>query len=102
MGVHLCCAGSLTRWIVAEAAAANTTHSYASALRYWAGWHAARYGMSWRYRRPSDRAAVRGQPRCAVRPTARRPEGVAGVRIPLSHSEGGLLGRLLFWVIARQ
>jgi integrase len=31
--------------LLAEAAAANTTRSYASALRYWAGWHAARYGI---------------------------------------------------------
>lgn len=30
---------------VVEAAAANTAHSYTSALRYWAGWHAARYGI---------------------------------------------------------
>ena len=30
---------------VAEAAAENTTRSYTSALRYWAGWHAARYGI---------------------------------------------------------
>ena len=33
------------RELLAEAAAANTTRSYASALRYWAGWHAARYGI---------------------------------------------------------
>lgn len=31
--------------LLAEAAAANTTRSYASALRYWAGWHRARYGV---------------------------------------------------------
>ncbi len=31
--------------LLAEAAAANTTRSYATALRYWAGWHAARYGI---------------------------------------------------------
>ena len=30
--------------ILAEAASANTTRSYASALRYWAGWHLARFG----------------------------------------------------------
>lgn len=33
------------RELLAEAAAANTTRSYTSALRYWAGWHAARYGI---------------------------------------------------------
>lgn len=33
------------RELLAEAAAANTTRSYATALRYWAGWHAARYGV---------------------------------------------------------
>src|ERR1700754_640879 len=33
------------RELLAEAAAANTTRSYARALRYWAGWHAARYGI---------------------------------------------------------
>jgi integrase len=33
------------RELLAEAAAANTTRSYASALRYWAGWHVARYGV---------------------------------------------------------
>lgn len=31
--------------MLAEAAAENTTRSYTSALRYWAGWHAARYGI---------------------------------------------------------
>lgn len=30
--------------ILAEAASANTTRSYASALRYWAAWHQARFG----------------------------------------------------------
>ena len=30
--------------LLAEAAAANTTRSYATALRYWAGWYQARYG----------------------------------------------------------
>ncbi|WP_312709399.1 site-specific integrase [Stenotrophomonas sp.] len=29
----------------AEAASANTTRSYATALRYWAGWHVGRYGQ---------------------------------------------------------
>ncbi|MCW0375132.1 hypothetical protein NB691_001966 [Xanthomonas sacchari] len=33
------------RELLAEAAAENTTRSYTSALRYWAGWHAARYGI---------------------------------------------------------
>ncbi|MDQ1093172.1 integrase [Xanthomonas sacchari] len=33
------------RELLAEAAAANTTRSYATALRYWAGWHQARYGV---------------------------------------------------------
>jgi len=31
------------RELLAEAAAANTTRSYAAALRYWAGWHQARF-----------------------------------------------------------
>jgi len=33
------------RELLAEAAAANTTRSYAAALRYWAGWHQARFGV---------------------------------------------------------
>lgn len=33
------------RKLLAEAAAENTTRSYTSALRYFAGWHAARYGI---------------------------------------------------------
>lgn len=33
------------REILAEAASANTTRSYATALRYWAAWHQARYGQ---------------------------------------------------------
>ncbi len=33
------------RELLAEAAAANTTRSYAAALRYWAGWHQARLGV---------------------------------------------------------
>jgi len=33
------------RELLAEAAAANTTRSYATALRYWAGWHQGRYGF---------------------------------------------------------
>jgi len=36
-------AADAVRELLAEAAAANTTRSYASALRYWAGWHTARY-----------------------------------------------------------
>lgn len=32
------------REVFAEAASANTTRSYATALRYWAGWYAGRYG----------------------------------------------------------
>lgn len=36
-------AADAVRELLAEAAAANTTRSYASALRYWAAWHAARY-----------------------------------------------------------
>lgn len=38
-------AANAVRELLAEAAAANTTRSYASALRYWAGWYAARYGL---------------------------------------------------------
>ena len=38
-------AADAVRELLAEAAAANTTRSYASALRYWAGWHVARYGI---------------------------------------------------------
>lgn len=38
-------AANAVRELLAEAAAANTTRSYASALRYWAGWHRARYGI---------------------------------------------------------
>jgi len=37
-------AANAVRELLAEAAAANTTRSYTSALRYWAGWHRARYG----------------------------------------------------------
>ncbi|MNB67356.1 hypothetical protein D3C81_472580 [compost metagenome] len=33
------------RELLAQAAAEDTTRSYASALRYWAGWHATRYGV---------------------------------------------------------
>ena len=38
-------AADAVRELLAEAAAANTTRSYATALRYWAGWHQARYGI---------------------------------------------------------
>src|SRR4051812_22377244 len=38
-------AADAVRELLAEAVAANTTRSYASALRYWAGWHAARYSI---------------------------------------------------------
>lgn len=38
-------AANAVRELLAEAAAANTTRSYASALRYWAGWHHARFGV---------------------------------------------------------
>lgn len=34
-------AADAVRKLLAEAAAENTTRSYTSALRYWAGWHAA-------------------------------------------------------------
>lgn len=37
-------AAEAVRELLAEAAAANTTRSYAAALRYWAGWHQGRYG----------------------------------------------------------
>jgi len=38
-------AAGAVRQLLAEAAAENTTRSYATALRYWAGWYAARYGI---------------------------------------------------------
>ena len=38
-------AADAVRELLAEAAAANTTRSYAAALRYWAGWHRARFGI---------------------------------------------------------
>ena len=38
-------AADAVRELLAEAAAANTTRSYTTALRYWAGWHLARYGV---------------------------------------------------------
>lgn len=39
-------AADAVRELLAEAAAANTTRSYATALRYWAGWHRARFGVN--------------------------------------------------------
>lgn len=41
---------------LAEAAAANTTRSYATALRYWAGWHRVRFGAD--FTLPLSEAAV--------------------------------------------
>jgi integrase len=38
-------AADAVRELLAEAAAANTTRSYAAALRYWAGWHQARFSI---------------------------------------------------------
>ena len=38
-------AADAVRELLAEAAAANTTRSYATALRYWAGWHQGRFGV---------------------------------------------------------
>jgi integrase len=37
-------AADAVRELLAEAAAANTTRSYATALRYWAGWYQSRFG----------------------------------------------------------
>lgn len=37
-------AAEAVRELLAEAAAANTTRSYATALRYWAGWYQLRFG----------------------------------------------------------
>jgi integrase len=49
-------AADAVRELLAEAAAANTTRSYATALRYWAGWHQARYGVELAL--PANEAAV--------------------------------------------
>lgn len=49
-------AADAVRELLAEAAAANTTRSYATALRYWAGWYAARYGVE--FSLPVSEAAV--------------------------------------------
>jgi len=38
-------AADAVRELLADAAAANTTRSYAAALRYWAGWHQARFAL---------------------------------------------------------
>lgn len=55
--------------LLAEAAAANTTRSYASALRYWAGWHVARYSIELPF--PTPEATVL---QFLVDHTARRTE----------------------------
>ncbi|MBD9437331.1 site-specific integrase [Pseudoxanthomonas sp. PXM03] len=39
-------AATAARELLAEAAAANTTRSYAAALRYWSGWGQGRYGRA--------------------------------------------------------
>lgn len=39
-------AGAAVQDILAEAASANTTRSYTSALRYWAAWHLARFNQA--------------------------------------------------------
>jgi integrase len=44
------------RELLAEAAAENTTRSYATALRYWAGWHQARFGEE--FALPLSEAAI--------------------------------------------
>ncbi|MEA9728839.1 site-specific integrase [Xanthomonas campestris] len=49
-------AAEAVRELLAEAAAANTTRSYATALRYWAGWHQARFGIELTL--PASEAAV--------------------------------------------
>lgn len=49
-------AADAVREIFADAAAANTTRSYASALRYWAAWFQVRYGQP--IRMPVPAAAV--------------------------------------------
>ncbi len=49
-------AANAVRELLAEAAAANTTRSYATALRYWAGWYQARFGDE--FTLPLSEAAV--------------------------------------------
>lgn len=49
-------AAEAVRELLAEAAAANTTRSYATALRYWAGWHRVRFGED--FALPLSEAAV--------------------------------------------
>jgi integrase len=49
-------AADAIRELLAEAAAANTTRSYATALRYWAGWHRLRFGED--FALPLSEAAV--------------------------------------------
>lgn len=62
-------AADAVRELLAEAAAANTTRSYASALRYWAGWHSARFGVELSF--PTPEATVL---QFLVDHTARRAE----------------------------
>lgn len=49
-------AANAVRELLAEAAAANTTRSYATALRYWAGWFQGRFGEA--FTLPLSEAAV--------------------------------------------
>lgn len=49
-------AANAVRELLAEAAAANTTRSYATALRYWAGWYRVRFGED--FALPLSEAAV--------------------------------------------
>lgn len=49
-------AAEAVRELLAEAAAVNTTRSYAAALRYWAGWHQARYCVELTF--PTSEAVV--------------------------------------------
>jgi hypothetical protein len=39
-------AAEAVRELLVEAAAANNTRSYTTALRYWAGWYRARFGVA--------------------------------------------------------
>lgn len=49
-------AANAVREMLSEAAAANTTRSYATALRYWAGWFQGRFGQT--FALPLSEAAV--------------------------------------------
>lgn len=49
-------AANAVRELLAEAAAANTTRSYATALRYWAGWYRVRFSED--FALPLSEAAV--------------------------------------------